>query len=251
MELQYVPLLGLQRDFYAKPRGLERFREYLRMMIGVGSGDLKLPLAPMNPMGKEHVLEFLDALLACDGDGVAARAVDGLRAALVDEPGAFRVALCATDDLKGGWTDRGASEFTYRFEQGAYTRRGWITALLWTSERYDAERVATEVRACLWRTAYVRRHGAALTLGERLEQEGAVLAAAGARLPALDADELGYTGEVLAPLLGTRDWATAVAALFGDAAAKKLGLRPLGLAREAGLAWALWRSRAGASERTA
>jgi len=245
MELAYVPLLARQRELYSLPRGPERFREYLRMVSDEEGEYLKLPLVAMNPMAREHVPAFLDALLALDADGVGARAVDGLRAELADVPGSFRVALCVCDDLLGGWTDRAATEFDALFQQHAYAKRGWICGLLWTSERYDAERVAAEARACVLRAAHVSRHGDAHTLRERLAQEGWVRARSGGE-GELEAEELAYTGEVLAPLLDTRDWPTAIAALFGDAAARKLGVAPLGLAPRAGLAWASARARAGA-----
>jgi hypothetical protein len=238
VELDYVPALAVQRELYALPRGRERFLEYLRTLGDPRSGELKLPIVAMNPMGKDHLPRFLDALLAFDADGVGARATRELAEELAGEPGAFRVALCVSDDLHGGWTDRAASEFGYRFEQQAYAVRGWIAGILWTSERYDAARVRAEVRACVLRACYVARHGEARTLRARLAQEGWVQAHSGAAEPELGAEELAYTGEVLAPLLDTHDWPTAIAALFGDAAARKLGLAPLGLAGRAGLAWA-------------
>ena len=61
---------------------------------------------------------------------------------------------------------------------------------------------------------------------------------ANASTPALDADDLAYTREVLAPLLDADDKPTLVAALFGDDAARDLGYTPLGLSRNAGLALA-------------
>jgi hypothetical protein len=70
-----------------------------------------------------------------------------------------------------------------------------------------------------------------------LVQESHALGRARARC-ALDDGELAYTGEVLTPLLERDDRPTVIAALFGDAAARKLGHPPLGLARNAGLEWA-------------
>jgi hypothetical protein len=191
----------------------------------------------MNPMGKEHLPVFLDALLALDADGEGARALEAARTELRDAPGSFRACLVVSDDLKGGWTDRAASEFSHRYETHALDRRGWITGLLWTSESYTKERVRVELAAALHRAAHVARHGAARSLREMLAQEGAVLARAGWK-HVLDAEELDYTGAVLAPLLERDDRPTVIAALFGDAAARKLGYPPLGLSREAAFAWA-------------
>ena len=60
MELEFVPLLGIQRDLYRLPRGRERFEAYLRTMVDSRTGDLALPLVDMNPMGKEHLPPLLD-----------------------------------------------------------------------------------------------------------------------------------------------------------------------------------------------
>lgn len=238
MKLEYVPLLQVQRDLYSLPRGFERFEEYLRTMIDSETGDLSLPLAAMNPMGKEHLPLFLDSLLEMAADAEGARAAEEAERELSAEGGDFRVCLVVCDDAKGGWTNHFTNEFDYRFRQKAYTKRGWIPGLLWTSEPYTPERIRREVSACCHRTAYVARHGEAETLGEMLAQEGHVLRQAGVLEPELDRDDLAYTKEVLTPHLDSREYPVWIAALFGDAAAKELGHSPLGLSDRAGLALA-------------
>jgi len=115
--LTFVPLLRVQRDLYALPRGMERFRQYIRTMVDADTG----------------------------------------------APGAFTVGLVVSDDLKGGWTNRYASEFTHRIEGAALTRRGWLTALLWTSEPASAAAVrgATD-RATVMASVYGDPAAAAL-----------------------------------------------------------------------------------------
>jgi hypothetical protein len=238
MNLEYVPLLQIQRDLYDLPRGFERFREYLRSMIDQETGDLKFPLVAMNPMGKDHLPPFLDHLLAIDADGVAGRALGEAEAALRDAPGEYRACLVVSDDLKGGWTNRYASEYSYRFEQRAYYRRAWLAANLWTSETYDATTIREELLQCVYRVAHVQRHGAPRTLGEMLAQESYAMRHAGARTPRLEADDLAYTREVIREYTAATDRATLIAALFGDGAARDLGYPPLGLSARAGLALA-------------
>jgi hypothetical protein len=239
MNLVYVPLLQLQRDLYETPRGFERFREYLRTMIDAQSGDLKLPLVAMNPMGKDHLPSFLDALLAIDADQVAARAVEEAQKQLEDEAGAYKVCVVVSDDKLGGWTNRHTTELGHRFHERAFYKRGWITGILWTSETYTPGKVREEVRECLFRAAYIQRHGEARTLRDMLAQEGFAMSLAGATTPVLDRDDLAYTREVLAAQLEKTDPATAIAALFGDEAARALGHLPLGVSPRAGLALAL------------
>ena len=240
MNLEYVPLLKLQRELYALPRGMERFREYLRVMLNRTRDDLELPpLALMNPMGREHVTALLDALLALDADGVAEQALAEAAAELADEPGEYKAGLVVVDDLKGGWTNRFASEYLLRFQTGPHVKRFWVTGVLWSSEPASAGAVRTALLTAVYRTAYVQRHGPARTLRAMLAQEGAILARAGCTSPSLDPDDLAYTREVLAPFLDATDMRTAIECLFGDAAGRTLGFSPRGLSPWAGLALAL------------
>ncbi len=41
MDLTYVPLLHVQRDLYRLPRGMERFRQYLRTMLNGAAYDMQ------------------------------------------------------------------------------------------------------------------------------------------------------------------------------------------------------------------
>lgn len=239
MRLEYVPLLQTQHALYQLPRGFERFQEYLRTMIDTSTGDLKLPLAAMNPMGKEHVPAFIEQLLAMNTDTVAKDAIEQAGETLHNEPGAYKVGLVVSDDLKGGWTNRYAAEFDYRFQPQAYYKRGWIVAILWTSEIYTPELICEEVLAGVFRAVYARHNGRAHTLREMLVQEGYAMRNANATTPKLESEDFVYTREVLAPYLERTDQPTIIAALFGDGAAQQLGYPPLGLSSRAGLALAL------------
>jgi hypothetical protein len=246
MKLDYVPLLPVQRELQGLPRNYERFRQYLRTVMGPdGEGPERLPLLVANPMARDHVTALLDALLALDADGVAARAVAEASARLAGEPGDFNAALVVADDLMGGWTNRYATEFTLRFRGGPpgelprWLKRFWVYGVLWSSEP-ATERAAREaILTAVYRTAYVQRHGPARTLRAMLAQEGYVMAAAGCTGPALDAEDLAYTREVLAPSLDADDMRTAIECLFGDEPGRTLGFTPRGLSRWAGLALAL------------
>jgi hypothetical protein len=250
MNLDYVPLLTVQRELQGIPRSLARFRQYLRTVLSDGGADVELiPLLVANPMARDHVTALLDALLALDADGVGAAAAAEASAALADVPGNFKVSLVVADDLLGGWTNRYATEFTFRSAAGVrfsrrageekWSKRVWVTGLLWSSEPATARAAREAVLTAAYRMAYVHRHGPHRTLRELLAQEGWVLAAAGCAGPVLDEEDLDYTREVLAPLLDADDMRTAVECLFGDAAARTLGFTPRGLSPWAGLALAL------------
>lgn len=245
MQIEHVPLLQVERDLYAMPRGMERFQEYLRVMVNEEGNDLALaPLVAMNPMGREHVAERLDELLAFGAEAIAAESVTEAMARLSDWPGYYRHGLVVVDDVRGGWTNRYTTDAGQRIGVGALTeapdaatksRHRWITTMLWVSETPNAALLRQAVLISIYRKGYVQQHGAAQTLGEILAQEGA--AAAFARIqPHLDAEDLEYSREVLRPLLHESAFPICMAALYGDEAARMLGYEPLGLSDRAGLA---------------
>ncbi len=72
MELELLPLLHVQRELYAMPRGMERFNAYLKRMTGSSADDIEFPpLVMMNPMGKEHCLAAVDHLIAIGAEEAA------------------------------------------------------------------------------------------------------------------------------------------------------------------------------------
>jgi hypothetical protein len=251
MKIDFVPLLGIQRELQGMPRNLERFQKYLET-IGTrgGDGTLVLPsLIAANPMGKEHVTTHLDALLAIDADTLGAQAAEEVALELADEPGEFKLALVLADDLMGGWTNRYANEYSSRFPDSPATavpgvlprwlKDYWLTALLWTSDAPSAKSVRDTIRSVVYRHVYFSKHGFARTLQEMLAQEGWVMAHAGCERPVLEEEDIEYTRQVLAPFLASTDLRTHIECLFGDEAGKTLGFSPRGLSPWAGLAIAL------------
>src|SRR5262249_14019761 len=113
MKLDYVPLLQVQRELHDIPHGIGRLRQYLRTIWGQDGTDGELlPLLIMHPMGKDHVTALLDALLALDADGLAARAAADAASQLADVAGDCKLALVVADDLMGGGTQRYDYEWT-------------------------------------------------------------------------------------------------------------------------------------------
>jgi len=247
MNLNYLPLLGLQRELHRIPRSRARFEQYLRTIIKADGTDIDLlPMLAMNPMGKDHVAALLDAYLALDADGLGARTIAEVAAELADVPGDYKATLVVADDLMGGWTNRWDYEFTFRVGYGPAGKRFWGPfGLLWTSEPATERAVRESLRAAAYRTAYMRQHGTAGTLRDILIQEGWVMTKAGCEGPTLDPEDIEYTRHVLAPFLDATDKRTIMECLFGDAAGATLGFTPRGLSPWAGLALALHDARAG------
>src|SRR6185503_3370383 len=189
MKLEYLPLLNVQRDIYNIPRGVERFRAYLSTMIDPQTRDLKLPIVSMNPMGKDHIPDLLDAYLSFDADRLAARAVSEAAQLLEQVPGEFRVTLVISDDAMGGWTNRYFTEFSHRFNSKPYFRRGWLVGILWTSEKPSSDATREEVLTAVFRGAHIQQHGLARTLRDMLRQEGYAMAMAGCSQPPMEEEE--------------------------------------------------------------
>jgi hypothetical protein len=251
MKIEYVSLLPVARKLQAMPRDRARFLKYLEIIrTPDGKGCALPPLVAMNPMGREHVTALLDDLLAMDADGIAARALAEAVADLADDPGDFKAGLVIADDLRGGWTNRFAYEYGYRFLGAGFpggeirlppSMSGvWIAGVLWSSEPAAEQTVREAILAALYRIVYLQRHGGGRTLREMMAQEGWVMAMAGCTRPVLDEDDLEYTRWVLAPHLDcVPDFRMAVEYLFGDAAGRTLNFTPQGLSPWAGLALAL------------
>ena len=227
VNIEFVPLLQIQRDLYSLPKGPERFRAYLRTMVNSDGTDVRLPpLVSMNPMGKDHVPALLDALLSMEAETAAAKASAEAVRQFASVPGNFKLGLVVVDDLMGGWTNRYFSEFFHRFEGPAAYKRGWMSAWIWTSEAPTLQAVREEVMGVIFRAAYALKHGAAVNLANMLAQEGHVMAMAGCSEPSLDAPDLDYTREALRPHLQATDLPTLIPCLFGDPAAHALGYPP-------------------------
>src|SRR5262249_48234595 len=148
-----------------------RFRRYIATLSG-GTDDLVLPIVGMNPMGKEHCAVALDHLIALEAERVAERAIAEVRSERPDLEDAIQVCLCLCDDLHGAWTNRGATEASYRYRDGYGLRRGFAVVPCWTSETWSADDVRRETRMAIARYAWMKRHGTPRTLAEILRQEG-------------------------------------------------------------------------------
>lgn len=231
----HLPLLNVQQGLLRIPPGPARFEAYVGLMTGPNE-TLALPLAVLNPMAKSHVAERLEQLLEGGAETHAADAVAEANARL-DVPEPIRLALVVADDVAGGWTNRYLTDTGHRFEP-LELRYGFATVLLWASESYTAASLTEQVLAACHRTRRLLDLGPPTTLRQMLAQEGQAAAFAGtAQL--LDAEELAYTRAVITPHLDTTSFPTAFACLYGDAAARSVGYKPLGLSVNAGYALAL------------
>lgn len=231
--LQHKPLLQVQRDLYAIPRGPERFKRYIATLKDPQTGDMALPLGPMNPMGKEHIPDLLDRYLELRADEVAQGHIDRFNQSRPFGEELLRTALVLADDAHGQWTNYIATDFNHRFHCRPMFRRNWLVGLLWTSHPPSIQSVEQTLQEAIYRGMYIYENGLPINLETLIKQEGYAQAHTGT--PAqFDAEELDYTHQLLKPLFTADDEPTLIAALYGDPAAKELGHPPLGLSANAG-----------------
>lgn len=172
-----MPTIDTMMDLYEKPRTVERFNEYIKLLQGDTKGDLVFPISGFNPMAKEHLLGKLFELKKIDAEKIIAETLEELNAENVDEPAdVFNVALNLSDDLKGAWTNRYTSDYDSKFRINAFSARKFCIPVFWSSEDYTAELVRERTLEYAYRTIYWQTNPKPLTLEQHLNQEKFVVA---------------------------------------------------------------------------
>lgn len=242
MQVQYVPQLEILRELYQKPRDMHRFDWYLQQMLGEdedGELDVAIPMVGANPMGREHCLAAVNALLEIDADIAAKAAADEVLPHFAGIDVTVKLSVTLRDDVQGGWTNRYLTESGMRMctdprlQRSAIRRRQFAVVPCWTSETYTPERVGKLTKAALYRFAYLYKHDLPRTLREIMAMDGQARAFAG-ESTVLSAEELEYTAEVLNPFMVSEAFPIQFACLFGDKAARYVGYAPQGLSAYAG-----------------
>ena len=239
MKVTYLPVLATLRELYVQPRDMHRFRDYIGKLTG-GTGDIVLPIGVANPMAREHAVARIDEWLALDAEAIGAAAATTAAQRLARIPGdvEIKAAVVLADDVGGGWTNRFTTEAAVRFPGRGALKRPFATALVWTSQSPDAERLRGEVLAAIYRVAHQQRHGLSTSLAAMLTQEGRAEVFAGAQ-PNLQGAELAAAQRTIAEIGPNPAYPTTFACLYGDEAAAQLGYQPLGLPARAGFDVAL------------
>lgn len=240
--IQHIPLLQIQRDLHDIPRGMERFRAYLKTMTNEEGDDLALPpLGAMNPMGREHVSARLDELLALNAEQIAEDAVAEASTRLSLTEREMKHGMVIMDDVRGGWTNRYVCEFGSCSLPDRIIRNQrstWISTALWVSDTPSPALIRQSVLRSVFLALYALERGECHTLRDMLSQEGEAGRFAGVQ-PHLEEEDIEYTLAVLEPLLDSTNYATCFVAMLGDVAAEMLGYPKLGLSERAGFALAI------------
>lgn len=166
------PVIDTMIGLYEKPRSMERFNDYLKILTGNTKADLVVPIGNFNPMGKEHVLGKLMELKALNAEGLMNDVLSEINKhsenrSIPD----LRVSLALSDDLKGAWTNRYTTDYDSKFKLNALVTRNFCTPLFWTSESYSAELIKKRTLEYCLRTLYWLNAPKPKTLEEHIRQE--------------------------------------------------------------------------------
>ncbi len=176
MKFELLPVLDKMVELYQHPATFERFKQYLKLLSGDTNNDLELPIGAYNPMGKEHVLHKIEHMRSLKTEQLAAEIIGELNKTITDLHGddVFKVILCLSDDLKGGWTNRYTSDYDSKFKLNALVTRKFCTPIFWTGEEiYDSTILSRTAEYCC-RTVCWLQHPKPETLEEHVLQESRV-----------------------------------------------------------------------------
>ncbi|MCU0444611.1 MAG: hypothetical protein MUE85_06795 [Microscillaceae bacterium] len=173
MRFELLPILDQMLDLYQKPRGFERFKEYLKTLQGDTEADLAIPISGFNPMAKEHILDKLGELKALDIEKIMENALLDLNKKLQNhnEHRFFKLAFNLADDLKGGWTNRYTSDYDSKFKIQALLKRGFCVPIFWASEAFSQSLILERTLEYAYRSIYWLQNPKPQTLQEHLQQE--------------------------------------------------------------------------------
>ncbi len=248
MQVKYVPLLQQQKQIQVMPRHRLRFDVYLNGMLSQDRQEcLVPPMVFANPMAKDHVLAVLDRLLEQNCENMIKDQIElSVKSSIKQFPNKthrfpkqiLQFSAVVIDDLKGGWTNRYATEYQLRIVLPR-NNSTWLTIPIWSSDLPDVQLVISTAKMTWYRSFYQLVHGVPKTIPELLNQEGYALLQSRCEVPVLSTEELEYTHDLIKKKYHQLDLNSFVEVLFGDLAAASLGFTQNGFSPQAGLALAL------------
>jgi hypothetical protein len=173
MTFHPLPTIQIMLNLYEKPRTVERFQEYLKLLQGDSKGDLVLPIGGFNPMAKETLILKLKELQTLKAEQILAEVLSEINLQVSDNnnPKTFKVALNLSDDLQGGWTNRFTSDYDSKFKINGLVNRQFCTPIFWSSEEFTEEIIKQRVAEYVFRTVYWLEHSKPKTLKDHVAQE--------------------------------------------------------------------------------
>ncbi len=172
MKFELLPIIDKMIDLYEKPRSFERFQEYISILQGT-SKDLVIPITGFNPMAKEHLLDKLAELKDIKAESLMQDVINDINKEHRNERDlkVIKVTLNLADDVKGGWTNRYATDYDSKFKINAIVNRNFCTPFFWASDLFSEELIRIRTLEYILRTIYWQTTTNPKTLKEHIDQE--------------------------------------------------------------------------------
>ncbi|WP_146129831.1 hypothetical protein [Flagellimonas meridianipacifica] len=159
-------------SLYKLPRDRARFEAYLTLLQGSQKGDMHLPIAGYNPMGKGFVLDKIRELKKLGAEQLMEEAIKEVNEELRDQPlKEIEVTLNLVDDVGGAWSNRATVDFSSKFLIEPLIKRNFCTPHIWTSEQLTKDIIINRTKEYLFRTFYWTQHGKPKSLKDHVSQE--------------------------------------------------------------------------------
>ncbi|MEM9362670.1 MAG: hypothetical protein AAGA43_08550 [Bacteroidota bacterium] len=167
-----IPILDKMDFLYRLPRNQKRFETYLEMLQGQQKGDMILPIAGYNPMGKENVFEKIQELKNLNAEELIQ---DVLKTINVEEKlhnlPDIQVVINVADDVGGAWSNKCTVDYTSKFDIGPLLKRNFCTPYYWSSETFTKTSIKNRALEYAYRTIFCLNQGRPKTLNDYVSQE--------------------------------------------------------------------------------
>lgn len=236
MEFVIKPVLQQMADLYDLPRGPERFEHYLFMLQGNTKGEMILPIAGYNPMGKTMVQERIKELMDLNAEQVIDQHLTdiNMQYSSIQPAGPYEVVINLSDDIGGAWTDRFASHYKNTFDFGPIANRNFCTPYFWTSDAsYSENLIVDRTLEAVFRTMYFAQNGSPKTLEAHVRQEVFVNQHI-ARNQRVECEEPEVVRKFYETHKETEDYNLIFNFFYGDEASIQLGYKPFGIPESGG-----------------
>ncbi|MEM8845831.1 MAG: hypothetical protein AAGD17_01900 [Bacteroidota bacterium] len=167
-----IPILDKMHSLYQLPRNPKRFETYLEMLQGKQKGDMILPIAGYNPMGKDNVLEKIQELKNLKAEDLIQDVLETINAEeKVHTFSDIHVVINLADDVGGAWSNKCTVDYTSKFDIDPLLKRNFCTPYFWSSENFTEENVKKRALEYAYRTLFCRKQGSPRTLKDYVSQE--------------------------------------------------------------------------------
>ncbi|MEM9076784.1 MAG: hypothetical protein AAGC43_07085 [Bacteroidota bacterium] len=167
-----TPVLDQMQSLYELPRDQKRFEAYLEMLQGKQKGNMILPIAGYNPMGKENVLEKIQELKNLNAEELIGEVLDKIN--IKEDIHALpniQLVLNLADDVGGVWSNKCTVDYSSKFEFGPLLKRNFCAPYFWSSEGFTKNNIETRVVQYAYRTIFWIKNGTPRTLKDFVLQE--------------------------------------------------------------------------------